>query len=58
MKKDQVRFSRRLLSGLLSFMLAIQPLLPAMAAIITPEGNTQMDKAANGVPVVKGFDGQ
>ncbi|EJB1425277.1 filamentous hemagglutinin N-terminal domain-containing protein, partial [Salmonella enterica] len=52
MKKDQVRFSRRLLSGLLSFMLAIQPLLPAMAAIITPEGNTQMDKAANGVPVV------
>ncbi|MGS0638793.1 hemagglutinin repeat-containing protein [Citrobacter sp. VF227] len=52
MKKDQVRFSRRLLSGLLSFMLATQPLLPAMAAAITPEGNTQMDKAANGVPVV------
>ncbi|EHJ0335960.1 filamentous hemagglutinin N-terminal domain-containing protein [Salmonella enterica] len=52
MKKDQVRFSRRLLSGLLSFMLATQPLLPAMAATITPEGNTQMDKAANGVPVV------
>lgn len=52
MKKEQVRYSRRLLSGVLSFMLATQPLLPAIAATITPEGNTQMDKAANGVPVV------
>ncbi|MCB6777011.1 MULTISPECIES: hemagglutinin repeat-containing protein [Citrobacter] len=52
MKKDPVRFSQRLLSGMLSFLLATQPLLPAMAAVITPEGNTQMDKAANGVPVV------
>ncbi|WP_230136816.1 hemagglutinin repeat-containing protein [Enterobacter cloacae] len=52
MKQDQVRFSQRALSALLSVLLATQPLLPAMAASITPSGNTQMDKAANGVPVV------
>lgn len=52
MKQDQVRFSQRALSVLLSVLLATQPLLPAVAASITPSGNTQMDKAANGVPVV------
>lgn len=52
MKQDQVRFSQRALSALLSVLLATQPLLPAMAATITPSGNTQMDRAANGVPVV------
>lgn len=52
MEKDQVRFSQRALSVLLSVLLAIQPLLPAVAATIAPSGNTQMDKAANGVPVV------
>lgn len=52
MKQDQVRFSQRALSALLSVLLATQPLLPAVAASITPSGNTQMDKAANGVPVV------
>ncbi|WP_082691218.1 hemagglutinin repeat-containing protein [Enterobacter genomosp. O] len=52
MKQDQVRFSQRALSALLSVLLATQPLLPAMAATLTPSGNTQMDKAANGVPVV------
>ncbi|HAS0906155.1 TPA: filamentous hemagglutinin N-terminal domain-containing protein [Enterobacter cloacae] len=52
MKQDQVRFSQRGLSALLSVLLATQPLLPAVAASITPSGNTQMDKAANGVPVV------
>ena len=45
-------FSQRALSALLSVLLATQPLLPAVAASITPSGNTQMDKAANGVPVV------
>lgn len=49
MKQDQVRFSQRALSALLSVLLATQPLLPAVAASITPSGNTQMDKAANGV---------
>ncbi|WP_425249251.1 hemagglutinin repeat-containing protein [Enterobacter asburiae] len=52
MKQDQVRFSQRALSALLSVLLATQPLLPAMATTLTPSGNTQMDKAANGVPVV------
>ncbi|HCM9254085.1 TPA: hemagglutinin repeat-containing protein [Enterobacter cloacae subsp. dissolvens] len=52
MKQDQVRFSQRALSALLSVLLATQPLLPAVAASITPSGNTQIDKAANGVPVV------
>jgi len=52
MKKDQVRFSQRALSALLSVLLATQPLLPAVAATLTPSGNTQVDKAANGVPVI------
>lgn len=52
MEKEPVCFSQRALSVLLSVLLATQPLLPAMAATITPSGNTQIDKAANGVPVV------
>lgn len=52
MEQDNVRFSQRALSILLSMLIATQPLLPAMAATITPSGTTQMDKAANGVPVV------
>jgi len=52
MEKGQVRFSQRVLSTLLSVLLATQPLLPAVAATIAPTGNTQVDKAANGVPVV------
>jgi filamentous haemagglutinin family N-terminal domain len=52
MEKDQVRFSQRVVSGLLSLLLITQPVLPAIAATITPSGNTQMDKAGNGVPVV------
>ena len=52
MKKEQVSLSRRVLSTLLSVLLATQPLLPAVAANLTPTGTTQLDKAANGVPVV------
>jgi len=52
MEQDNVRFSQRVLSILLSTLIATQPLLPAVAATITPSGTTQMDKAANGVPVV------
>ncbi|KTQ48736.1 hemagglutinin repeat-containing protein, partial [Enterobacter cancerogenus] len=52
MEQDKVRFSQRALSILLSALIATQPLLPAVAATITPSGTTQMDKAANGVPVV------
>ncbi|WP_442870744.1 two-partner secretion domain-containing protein, partial [Citrobacter sp. Awk 4] len=52
MEKDQVRFSQRAISVLLSVLLTTQPLFPAIAATITPTGNTQMDKAPNGVPVV------
>ncbi|HDP0318175.1 TPA: hemagglutinin repeat-containing protein [Salmonella enterica subsp. enterica serovar Concord] len=47
-----VRLTYRLLSWLVSALLATQPLLPVVAATLTPVGNTSTDKAANGVPVV------
>ena len=47
-----VRLTYRLLSYLVSALLAGQPLLPAVAATLTPQGKTTIDKAANGVPVV------
>ncbi|HEY3592209.1 MAG TPA: filamentous hemagglutinin N-terminal domain-containing protein, partial [Buttiauxella sp.] len=52
MNQPPVRLTRRLLSYLISALLATQPLLPAVGAVITPAGSTQMDQAANGVPVV------
>lgn len=48
-----LRLPQRLLSYLICAIIAWQPLLPAMSASINPaNGNTQMDKAGNGVPVV------
>lgn len=47
-----VSVPRRLLSYLISAILAGQPVLPVIGAVITPADSTQMDKAANGVPVV------
>ncbi|ENV9336536.1 hemagglutinin repeat-containing protein [Klebsiella aerogenes] len=52
MSQPPVRLTYRLLSYLVSGLLATQPLLPAVAATLTPTGNTSTDKAANGVPVV------
>ncbi len=52
MHQPPVRLTYRLLSYLVSALLAGQPLLPAVAAVITPQNGAKMDKAANGVPVV------
>ncbi|HEA8637580.1 TPA: contact-dependent inhibition effector tRNA nuclease [Escherichia coli] len=52
MHQPPVRFTYRLLSYLVSSLLATQPVLSAVAATLTPVGNTSTDKAANGVPVV------
>nr|WP_213317736.1 hemagglutinin repeat-containing protein [Klebsiella aerogenes] len=52
MKQPPVRLAYRVLSYVLSVLLAGQPLLPAISATLTPTGNTSTDKAANGVPVV------
>ncbi|EOS8483696.1 contact-dependent inhibition effector tRNA nuclease [Escherichia coli] len=47
-----LHFTYRLLSYLVSAIIAGQPLLPAVGAVITPQNGAGMDKAANGVPVV------
>lgn len=52
MHQPPVRFTYRLLSYLISTIIAGQPLLPAVGAVITPQNGAGMDKAANGVPVV------
>ena len=52
-QQQPVRLSHRLLSYLICALIAWQPLLPALAAGITPTSKgTQLDKAANGVPVI------
>ncbi len=52
MHQPPVRFTYRLLSYLVSAIIAGQPLLPAVGAVITAQNGAGMDKAANGVPVV------
>ncbi|WP_420852908.1 hemagglutinin repeat-containing protein [Siccibacter turicensis] len=47
-----VKFSQRAVSWLIISLLVWQPVAPAFAAAITPNGAASMDKAANGVPVV------
>ncbi|ARJ40940.1 Contact-dependent inhibition of growth factor CdiA [Pantoea alhagi] len=52
-QQQPVRLSQRLLSYLICALIAWQPLLPALAANIVPTSKgTQLDKAANGVPVI------
>ncbi|KAA6043346.1 filamentous hemagglutinin N-terminal domain-containing protein [Pantoea sp. Bo_7] len=51
--RQPVSLARRVLSYLICSLVAMQPVLPAVAAQITPvTPGTQMDKAGNGVPVV------
>ena len=52
MNQPPVHFTYRLLIYLVSAIIAGQPLLPAVGAVITPQNGAGMDKAANGVPVV------
>ncbi|XXN66085.1 hemagglutinin repeat-containing protein (plasmid) [Enterobacter ludwigii] len=51
--RQPVSLARRALSYVICYLLAVQPMLPAMAAQITPvTPGTKMDAAGNGVPVV------
>ncbi|WP_210481225.1 hemagglutinin repeat-containing protein [Pantoea ananatis] len=51
--RQPVSPARRALSYLICYLVAVQPMLPVMAAEITPvTPGTRMDAAGNGVPVV------
>lgn len=47
-----VRFSQRLISWIVCGLMVRQPMAPAVAAALTPTGQTTVDRAGNGVPVV------
>ncbi|NIG45965.1 contact-dependent inhibition toxin CdiA [Enterobacter sp. Acro-832] len=47
-----VRFSQRLISWIVCGLMVWQPMAPAVAAALTPTGQTTVDQAGNGVPVV------
>nr|WP_276854951.1 hemagglutinin repeat-containing protein [Enterobacter oligotrophicus] len=47
-----IRFSQRLISWVVCVLMIWQPMVPAMAAALTPTGQTTVDQAGNGVPVI------
>ncbi|MFZ5262114.1 contact-dependent inhibition toxin CdiA [Enterobacter roggenkampii] len=47
-----VRFSQRLISWIVCGLMVWQPMAPAVAAALMPTGQTTVDRAGNGVPVV------
>ncbi|HFV9223133.1 TPA: hemagglutinin repeat-containing protein [Enterobacter roggenkampii] len=47
-----VRFSQRLISWIVCGLMVWQPMAPAVAAALAPTGQTTVDRAGNGVPVV------
>lgn len=47
-----VRFSQRLIGWIVCGLMVWQPMAPAVAAALTPTGQTTVDRAGNGVPVV------
>jgi len=51
-RHSPVRFSQRLISWIVCGLMVWQPMAPAVAAALTPSGQTTVDQAGNGVPVV------
>ncbi|MGM8792387.1 hemagglutinin repeat-containing protein [Enterobacter chuandaensis] len=47
-----VRFSQRLISWIVCGLMVWQPMAPAVAAALTPTGQTTVDRAGNAVPVI------